>query len=285
VNGDTVPQRKDRLDALWPRPGPVIMGVVNCTPDSFSDGGRFLEHAVALAHAEEMVADGARIIDVGGESTRPGAEPVSATTEGQRVLEVIRRLRSRHADLVISIDTTKAEVAAAALEAGADVVNDVTGGHAPGMLEVVAESGAALIIMHMRGTPRTMQADTSYRHVVAEVHQYLAERACAAAAAGIDAARTWLDPGIGFGKDDAGNISLLAALPDLASLGFPVVLGASRKSFIGRLTGAEVGHRLAGSLAAMIPALGLPRVVCRVHEPRPAAQFLAIAGRLLEATA
>jgi dihydropteroate synthase len=261
------------------------MAVVNCTPDSFSDGGRYLDPEDATHHAQEMLADGADLIDIGGESTRPGAGPVAADQECQRVLPVIRRLRERQPQALISIDTTKPEVAAAALTAGADIINDVTGGRQPAMLELAAAHDAPIILMHLRGSPRNMQEDTVYDHVTAEVHAFLRQQAAAAMAAGLDRGKVWLDPGIGFGKDDTGNLALLAALPDLASLGHPVVVGASRKSFIGRLTGAEVDNRLPGALAALIPAIGLPRAIVRVHEPSPVIQFLEIARRLREVTA
>jgi len=261
------------------------MGIVNCTPDSFSDGGRFLDGDDALAEAERQLSDGAAIIDVGGESTRPGAARVADDEEQRRVIPVLSELRRRHPEAVLSVDTTKVSVAAAALDAGVDIVNDVSAAAEPGMLELVAGSAAALILMHRRGTPETMQADTRYDDVVAEVHGALRDSAERAAAAGIDGDRIWLDPGIGFGKDDAGNLALMAAFPDLASFGHPVVLGPSRKSFIGRLTGAGVDDRLPGTLASLIPAVGLERTVVRVHDPAAAIQFLDIARRLVGAAA
>lgn len=276
--------RAARLDGLWPRQRPVVMGVLNCTPNSFSDGGLFVDTETAVDHAERLIRGGAQIVDIGGESTRPGAEPVLAHEELRRVLPVVSRLRHRHPELLISVDTSKPDVAEAALHEGADIINDVTAGGADGLLELVASMGAAVVLMHLRGTPRTMQTDTTYDDVVAEVHGYLQRRAEAAVAAGIPPHRVWIDPGIGFGKDVDGNLRLLAALPELADLGHPVLVGASRKSFIGRLTGAEVGRRLPGSLAALIPTVGLPRAVVRVHEPTPTVQFLEVASRLHEAT-
>jgi dihydropteroate synthase len=261
------------------------MGILNCTPDSFADGGRHFGAEDAVRHGERMLADGALILDVGGESTRPGAAAVEAAEESRRVLPVIGELRTRRPDALLSVDTSKPEVAAAALEAGADLVNDITGGSAPGMLELVAARGAGVVLMHMRGTPRTMQLDLGYRNVVAEVHSYLLERAQAAVAAGVQRHRVWLDPGIGFGKDDEGNLALLAALPDLAAHGLPVVVGPSRKSFIGRLTGAPLESRLPGTLGALIPVLALERAVVRVHDPAAAVQFLEIAVRVSEASA
>jgi dihydropteroate synthase len=275
--------RELRLDRLWPLPRPAIMGVVNCTPDSFSDGGRSLAPADAVRHAERLLDEGADLVDVGGESTRPGAAPVAASEELRRVLPVVEAVRARRPDAILSVDTRRSAVAAAALAAGADLVNDVTAGGDPAMLPLVAEAGAAVVLMHMRGEPRSMQSDVAYLDVVAEVHAFLRSRAAAAAAAGVAGERVWLDPGIGFGKDDAGNLALLAALPDLAAAGHPVVVGPSRKSFIGRLTGASVGERLPGTLAALGPAVGLPRVVVRVHEPAPVRQFLLVATRLQEA--
>ena len=276
--------RAARLDGLWPRQRPVVMGVLNCTPNSFSDGGLFVDTETAVDHADSLIRGGAQIVDIGGESTRPGAEPVMADEELRRVLPVVSRLRHRHPELLISVDTSKPDVAEAALHEGADIINDVTAGGADGLLELVASMGAAVVLMHLRGTPRTMQTDTTYDDVVAEVHGYLQRRAEAAVATGIPPHRVWIDPGIGFAKDVDGNLRLLAALPELADLGHPVLVGASRKSFIGRLTGAEVGGRLPGSLAALIPTVGLPRAVVRVHEPTPTVQFLEVASRLHEAT-
>ena len=261
------------------------MGILNCTPDSFSDGGRHFEPGEAIRAGLEMLAHGADIIDIGGESTRPGALAVDTVEESRRVVPVISELRNALPDAVLSVDTSKIEVAAAALEAGADIVNDVTAGSAPGMHDLVAEHGAAIVLMHMRGEPRTMQTELGYRHVVAEVHSHLVDRAAAALAAGIPSQRVWLDPGIGFGKDDDGNLALLGALPDLASHGHPVLVGPSNKSFIGRLTGAPVDDRLPGTLGALIAILEVPRAVVRVHDSAAAAQFLEIAVRVRKVSA
>jgi dihydropteroate synthase len=261
------------------------MGILNCTPDSFSDGARCFDFEDALRHAEDLLGGGADIIDVGGESTRPGADPVDASEEIRRVVPVITEIRLRRPDVVVSVDTSKVQVAEQSLHAGADLVNDVTAASADGMLELVARFNAGIVCMHMRGEPRTMQSDTTYDNVVAEVHELLRNRAKAAVEAGIPAHRVWLDPGIGFGKDDDGNLALLAALPDLAAAGHPVLIGPSNKSFIGRLTGAKVGDRLPGTLAALLPAVGIDRAVVRVHDASAAAQFLAIASRLHEASA
>ncbi len=273
----------DRLARLWPRRLPVVMGILNCTPDSFFDGGRFLDLDRGVAHGLRLLDEGAEILDVGGESTRPGAEPVSAGEEIRRVVPVIETLRRERPEVVISVDTAKTEVAREALAAGADLVNDVTAGTAAGMLEVVADAGAGIVLMHMRGTPRTMQSETRYDHVVAEVAAFLRDRLRAAVDTGVRRNAVWLDPGIGFGKDDAGNTALLAALPDLAALGQPVLVGPSRKSFIGRMTGAPVEQRLPGTLAALLPALACPRAVVRVHDPAPAIQFLTVAAAIREA--
>ena len=274
-----------RLDRLWPRSQPLVMGILNCTPDSFADGGRSFDHEDALRHAEELFEGGADIIDVGGESTRPGADPVDVTEELRRVVPLITGLRRRWPEIVLSVDTSKVAVADASLGAGADLVNDITAASENGMLELVARSGAGIVLMHMRGEPRTMQSDTTYDHVVAEVHEHLRCRAAVAITAGIPAHRVWLDPGIGFGKDDDGNLALLAALPDLAAAGHPVLIGPSSKSFIGRLTGAKVGDRTPGTLAALMPAVGIDRAVVRVHDASAAVQFLKIATRLQEVSA
>jgi len=252
------------------------MGILNITPDSFSDAGRFFDRAAALEHADRLLAEGADLLDVGGESTRPGAAPVSAAEEAARVVPVVAGVVARHPQVLVSVDTAKASVARAALDAGAVMVNDVTAGRDPEMLELVAARRAAIVLMHMRGDPRTMQSDTRYSDVVAEVHEFLAGRAAAAVAAGVAPADVLLDPGIGFGKDVEGNLRLLAALPDLAALGHPVVVGASRKSFIGALTGAPAGDRVPGSLAALTAAGALARVVVRVHDVAATVQFLTV---------
>ncbi len=258
------------------------MGIVNCTPDSFSDGGLFPDSQAAVAHAGRLISEGAAIIDIGGESTRPGAHPVTAEEESRRVIPVITEIRHHHPGVVLSIDTTKASVARAALQAGADLVNDVGGGRDVDLLACVAEHDAGIVIMHMRGSPRTMQLDTIYRNVVAEVHSFLLERADAAVAAGVDSDLIWLDPGIGFGKNDVNNLELLRAVADLAAFAHPVVIGASRKSFIGKLTGAEVHERLAGSLATLIPSINIEKAVVRVHDVASTVQFLTIAAGIRE---
>jgi dihydropteroate synthase len=270
-----------KLAELWRRGRPAVMGVVNVTPDSFSDRGRFAAPDVAVAHALAMSDAGADVIDVGGESTRPGAATVLVADEIERVVPVVAALARRRPAMIVSVDTSKPEVAAAALAAGASLVNDVTAARDPRMLAVVAGRGAGIVLMHMRGEPATMQRDTAYADVVAEVHEFLAGRAAAAAAAGIPAERTLLDPGIGFGKDAAANLRLLAALPDLAALGCPVVVGASRKSFIAAVTGgAGPEERLAGSLAAVAGTVRLPRAMVRAHDVRETVQFLTLLAAL-----
>jgi dihydropteroate synthase len=256
------------------------MGVVNVTPDSFSDGGCSMTAATATDRALQLLDEGADIIDVGGESTRPGAVLVTEEVEKGRVVPVIEavvRLRPR---APISVDTSKVGVARASLDAGACMINDVTAGRDPAMFELAVQCGAAVVLMHMRGDPRTMQQDVGYTDVVAEVHGFLAARAAAAAAAGVDPGLVLLDPGIGFGKGLTGNLALLRALPDLAALGHPVVVGASRKSFIARLYDTEPGARLPGSLAALTATAGLRRCLVRVHDVAATVQFLTVLAAL-----
>lgn len=273
----------DRLARLWERGCPAVMGVINVTPDSFSDGGRVLDLATGLERGAQLLAEGADILDVGGESTRPGAQRIAADVELERVVPVITELIRRFPDVLLSVDTRRASVAAQALAAGARIVNDVSAGADPAMFGVVARAGAGIVLMHMRGEPATMQRNTVYTDVVAEVHEFLLARAAAAETAGIARESVLLDPGIGFGKDVGGNLALLAALADLAAVGYPVVIGASRKSFIGRLTGAVVEDRLPGSLGAIADTPRLGRAVVRVHDVAPTVQFLAVRRALLGA--
>ena len=269
-----------RLGEAWVLGRPAVMGILNVTPDSFSDGGACLEPAHATSRGLAMLEEGADVVDVGGESTRPGASPVSFAVERERVVPVIAELARLRPDAVLSVDTTKPEVAEAALAAGAVLVNDVSAGRHPGMLPTVVRHGGGIVLMHRRGEPRTMQDDTVYSHVVGEVHAFLAERAGAAREAGIPSSRVLLDPGIGFGKDVGGNLRLLAALPDLAALGNPIVVGASRKSFIGKVAGGGTEARLPGSLAALADTVRLPRVLVRVHDVRATVQFLTVLAAL-----
>lgn len=244
---------------------PLVMGIVNVTPDSFSDGGLNHDPQAAVAAAEAMLAAGADIIDIGGESTRPGAEEVAPERELERVLPVVRSLSA--AGAVVSIDTRRADVASACVAAGARIINDVSGFRHPAMVAVAAGSGAGLVVMHMRGEPRTMQEEPRYDDVVAEVAAYLSAQADHLKAAGVSEDRIALDPGIGFGKTTTHNLELLRHLDDLAMLGYPVVVGASRKRFIGEITGVtEPRARLAGSIAAAIASVERGAAVVRVHD-------------------
>lgn len=254
---------------------PVVMGILNVTPDSFSDGGRYRDPGAAVARGEAMAHEGAAIVDVGGESTRPGAEPVDADEEARRVLPVIERLAER-LGIPVSVDTRKPAVMRRAIAAGASMVNDVGALSAPGAVEAVAESGAAACLMHMQGEPRTMQDAPRYGDVVAEVRAFLASRAAACAAAGIARDRLVVDPGFGFGKTLEHNLALLAALPRLAADGLPLLVGLSRKRMIGALTGRADGERLAGSLAAAIVAAGRGARIIRAHDVRETVDALAV---------
>ncbi len=257
-----------------------LMGVVNVTPDSFSDGGLYLDPEAAIAHGRELAAEGAKILDVGGESTRPGAEPVGEEEELRRVVPVIRGLAG--AGSRISVDTSKAAVAAAALDAGAEIVNDVTALRGDsGMAALCAERGATVVLMHMLGDPRTMQDDPRYDDVVDEVKAFLAERLEAAVAAGIDEGRVWLDPGIGFGKTADHNLELLRRLGELRELGRPLVVGTSRKSFIGRVDGSPADRRIGGTIASSVLAAAEGAEVLRVHDVAEVRQALAVAAAIL----
>ena len=255
---------------------PRLMGVVNVTPDSFSDGGRYASRPAAVAHSRALMAAGADILDIGGESTRPGAAPVSVAEELDRVVPVIEELAREGA--VVSIDTRRAAVMRAALAAGARIVNDVTAlAGDPESLPVVAASGAAVVLMHMQGEPRTMQQDPAYRDAPLDIYDFFAERVAACAAVGIPPARIALDPGIGFGKRDPHNLAILADLALYHGLGCALLLGVSRKSFIGRLSrGEDVSRRLGGSLAAAIAGLDRGVQIIRVHDVAETAQALAI---------
>jgi dihydropteroate synthase len=245
-----------------------LMGIVNVTPDSFSDGGTFLDAGAAIRHGRELAAQGADILDVGGESTRPGAGAVSAEEELARVAPVLEGLASeRGPGLPVSIDTSKARVAEAALGAGAQIVNDVTALRGdPELAALCADRDCGLVLMHMLGTPRTMQLDPTYDDVVDDVKAFLAERLEVATEAGVADERVWLDPGIGFGKTLDHNLELLRRLGELGELGRPIVVGSSRKSFIGKLTGREVDQRLGGTVASNVLAVLAGADVVRVHE-------------------
>ncbi len=263
---------------------PTLMGVVNVTPDSFSDGGLYLDEEKAIAHGRELVRAGADILDVGGESTRPGAEEVSAEEEIARTEPVVAELTVDLAQTghEVSIDTSKLAVAEAALDAGAAIVNDVTALRSdPEIGALCADREAGLVLMHMQGDPRTMQKNPTYDDVVEDVRAFLAERLEAALAAGVAEERIWLDPGIGFGKNLDHNLELLRRLGELRSLGRPLVVGVSRKSFIGRIDGSKVGDRVGGSIAASILAAAEGADVLRVHDVAEAAQAAAVAAAIL----
>jgi dihydropteroate synthase len=253
---------------------PRVMGVLNVTPDSFSDGGRFFDRERALDHARRMIADGADLIDVGGESTRPGAEPVSEADELARVLPIVSALSGD--GILVSVDTLKPGVMREAVAAGAAMINDVRALRESGALEAAAASRAAVCLMHMRGTPRTMQQDLRYDDVVAEVRDFLIARAHACEAAGIASDRIVLDPGFGFAKDVDDNLKLLHALPTLVDAGYPVLAGLSRKSSLGKLTGRDTGDRLAASLAATLAAVARGALLLRVHDVRETVDALTV---------
>ena len=246
----------------------LVMGVVNVTPDSFSDGGHYLDHQAAIAHGLALAGEGADLLDVGGESTRPGAAYVDEATELDRALPVVEAL-AKASDVPVSIDTRKAAVARAALAAGAAVVNDVSAGRDdPDLLGVAAQAKAPVVLMHMRGIPATMQEDPRYEDVVVEVEAFLADRCAAAEAAGVAHDALVVDPGIGFGKRDEHNYALLAGLPRLTRLGHPLLVGTSRKGFVGRALDAPVHERLEGSAAAVVWAVERGARIVRVHDVR-----------------
>lgn len=263
----------------FPRPA-LVMGIVNVTPDSFSDGGRFLDAAAAVAHGRALLAEGADILDVGGESTRPGAAPVAEAEELRRVLPVIRELAA--AGAVVSVDTMKPAVAAAALAAGAVIVNDVAAGRADdAMLRAVAAAGAGYVAMHMQGTPATMQHGPRYGDVVAEVDGFFGAVLARLAAAGGRAGQAALDPGIGFGKTAAHNLELLANLDRFTTYQRPVLVGVSRKSFLGHLTGAGGAERLPGALACSVLAAAAGAAIFRTHDVQATRQALTVAEAVL----
>lgn len=257
---------------------PLVMGIVNVTADSFSDGGRYIEVERAIEHGLALAADGAQIVDVGGESTRPGAAPVALEEELERVVPVVTALVRE--GIAVSVDTMKPEVMRAAAQAGCAIVNDVNAFRAPGAVEAVAATGVAVCAMHMQGTPATMQVEPRYEDVVVEVRAFLAERAQALEAAGISRDRIVLDPGFGFGKNYAHNVTLFAGMRQLASLGYPVLAGVSRKRMIGEIIGREVGNRVAGSVAAAMLAVQNGARIVRVHDVRETVDALAVLAAL-----
>jgi dihydropteroate synthase len=258
---------------------PVVMGVLNVTPDSFSDGGRHADAGAAIARGLELAAEGAAIIDVGGESTRPGAAPVGVAEELRRVIPVVRGL-ARQARVLLSVDTSQPEVMRQAVDAGAHLINDVRALQSPGALAAAAASGAAVCLMHMQGEPRTMQRQPEYVDVVNEVKAMLAARVQACLEAGIGRERLCLDPGIGFGKLLAHNLALLRRLPELRSAGLPLVLGLSRKSLLRELTGRVVGERLAGSVALAAIAVLRGAHIVRAHDVAATLDAVRVAAAL-----
>ena len=253
---------------------PLVMGIVNVTPDSFSDGGRHLQRDAALAYAHQLIAEGADILDIGGESTRPGAQPVSIQEELDRVLPIIEGLRG--APLPISIDTFKPVVMQAAIAAGAQMVNDIDALQDVAAMQAVAASNVAVCLMHKRGNPQTMQEQPLYQNVVDEVGAFLCVRIAAAEAAGIQRERIVIDPGFGFGKTLAHNLALLRELKKLTELGVPVLAGLSRKSMLGAITGQDVEHRVHASVAAALLAVQRGAKIVRVHDVRATADALKI---------
>ena len=257
-----------------------VMGILNVTPDSFSDGGRYFEADMALRHGLEMVEQGADLLDVGGESTRPGSEPVSAEEEWHRIGSVIKGLVNK-VDVPVSVDTMKPEVASKAIEAGASIVNDVSGLRDPAMVRLVAGQRIGAVVMHMLGNPKTMQTHPVYSDVVGEVRSFFAERIHDLEAAGVASEAVAVDPGVGFGKTQEHNLALLRNLDRLLALGHPVVVGVSRKSFIERLGGGEAGERLAGSLAAATFAVSKGAHVVRVHDVGETVRAMHVTDALL----
>ncbi len=263
---------------------PAIMGILNVTPDSFYDGGLFSSVEQAVRHARRMVDEGAHLIDVGGESTRPGATPVDADEEIRRVVPVIRALADADIPVPVSIDTSKPEVMKAAVAAGAGLINDVRALRVPGALDAAAEMGVPVCLMHMQGQPQTMQARPSYKDVVSEVVEFLRRRVDEAVAAGIPRSRLLIDPGFGFGKTVEHNLVLLRRLSDLRSLGLPILVGLSRKSMIGALLGTPPADRLADSVALALMALREGASMVRVHDIRPTCDALRLFEAVYEGT-
>jgi dihydropteroate synthase len=261
----------------------LVMGILNVTPDSFSDGGRFLDRASAVAHATRMVDDGADMLDVGGESTRPGSTPVSMDEELERVHPVIQRLAELHPAVPISIDTRKAGVAAEALDAGATIVNDVSGGADPAMFDVVRDREAAVVLMHMQGDPATMQEAPHYDDVVGEVHEYLRQRIEAAELAGIDPGRIAIDPGIGFGKDLDHNLELMHGVGELLDLGRPVLVGPSRKKFIGTILDLPEEERVEGTVGAAVWMVARGAHLVRVHDVKEVVRAVRVSDAIARA--
>ena len=271
---------RDRTLTLGERT--LVMGIVNVTPDSFSDGAMFASAEDAVAHGARLVDEGADLVDVGGESTRPGSDPVEVDEELRRVVPVIEGLAKARPGTPLSVDTRKPEVASAALDSGASVVNDIAAGRNSALLEIVSRTGAGIVLMHMLGEPKTMQDDPRYDDVVAEVHEFLRERIEAAVFAGIPEERICIDPGIGFGKTVDHNLALLRAVPALRILGAAVMVGASRKGFIGALTGIDdAAARLEGSLAVAVLAAANGADLVRVHDVEATVRALNVADAVV----
>jgi dihydropteroate synthase len=280
ADGARVWRCRDRAFTLGERT--LVMGIVNVTPDSFSDGAMFASIEDAVAHGARLVDEGADLVDVGGESTRPGSDPVEVDEERRRVIPVIEGLAKARPGTPISVDTRKPEIAVAALDAGACVVNDITGGRDAKLLEIVARTGAGIVLMHMLGEPKTMQDDPRYDDVVGEVNEFLRERIEAAVFAGIPEERICIDPGIGFGKTVEHNLALLRAVPALRMLGAAVMVGASRKGFIGTLSGVEdPAARLEGSLAVAVLAAAHGADLVRVHDVEATVRALKVADAVV----
>jgi dihydropteroate synthase len=262
---------RDRILAF--RRTPLVMGILNVTPDSFSDGGRFFDRAGAVRQANELARSGADILDIGGESTRPGSAFVDADTELERIMPVIETVLP-HLDIPVSVDTRKAAVAAEALRHGCHLINDISAGSDPFMVEVLAEYGAPVVIMHMKGEPKTMQVNPVYQDVVGEVTEFLDERARTLTDGGIPADRIVIDPGLGFGKRFKDNLDLLKNIGKIRKLGYPVLVGGSRKRFIGEILQADVDHRLAGNLAVVAACCREGADIVRVHDVRETVGFI-----------
>jgi dihydropteroate synthase len=279
VNREPAARPRARAGNPLQGPGPALFGILNVTPDSFSDGGDFLNPEAAARHAELLLDEGADVIDVGGESTRPGSDPVSEEEELRRVVPVVRKLLEARPGAVVSVDTYRARTAEAALDAGASVVNDVTALRGdPRMAALVADAGCPVVLMHMLGEPKTMQREPRYDDVVGEVRHFLEERVEYGNAAGVAAENVILDPGIGFGKTPDHNLSLLRRLDTIVSLGFPVLLGASRKRFLGTITGAEEAKdRVFGTVATTVLGYERGATLFRVHDVRANREALAVA--------
>lgn len=260
---------------------PAVMGILNITPDSFSDGGRFVDLAAALQHAGQMVAEGAALIDIGGESTRPGAEGIGVQEEIDRVVPVIEAVASAWG-VPVSVDTSKPEVMRAAVAAGAAMINDVRALREDGALQVAAELEKPVCLMHMRGEPRTMQRDPRYDDVVADVTRFLRDRVAECVAAGIDRARLIVDPGLGFGKTARDNVELLANLRQLTGIGLPVLVGISRKSTLGTITGRDVDQRLPASLAGAVMAVERGASIIRAHDVAETVDALKVASEVMK---